>query len=203
VVTTRDTAQELARLLLSSGEAPIDDGGATAIFEAITGGPLTADISVRPACDLSDEEQALLGTLLPADAHRRDGLLRCATGIPVARVTALVITSRVPEPARNALGIAPCGHLLNPQQEGTSHTPLGHALRGLGISREQLGAAVTPGHAGDGDSEIAVLSSARLWRPSGWPLALVTEQIYTQFLDAYPPPWPLADAKWPRISAQP
>ena len=197
MVTTRNAAQELTRLLLSTGEAPIDDGGATALFEAITGGPLTADISVRPARDLSDEEQALLGTLQPADAHCREGFLRCSTGIPVARITALVITSRVPEPARGALGIAPCGHLISPQQEVTSHTPLGHALRGLGISREQLGATVAPGPGGDDGCEISVLSSARLWRPSGWPLALVTEQVYAQFLDAYPPPWPLADADPP------
>lgn len=187
-MVTTTAAQELARLLLSIGEAPIDDGGATALFEAITGGRLTADITVRPAHDLNDEERALLGTLLPADAHRREGLLHSSTGNPIARVTALLVTSRVPEPARSALGVAPCGHLLVSSQEAKTRTSLGHALRGLGVSREQLGAAVLSGHPDDADSEIAVLSSARLWLPSGWPLALVTEQIHTQFLEAYPVP---------------
>jgi hypothetical protein len=191
VVTTRTAAQELARLLLRSGEAPIEHGGAIALFETITGGPLTADISVQPAHDLSDEERVLLGALPPASFHRREGHLHCAAGIPVARITALVVTSRVPDPARTTLGIAPGGHLPAPQHEPKSHTPLGHALRGLGISREQLGAVVTRADSDD-DCEIAVLSTARLWCPSGWPLALVTEQIYAQFLDAYPPPWPLA-----------
>jgi hypothetical protein len=193
MVTARTAAQELARLLLRTGEAPLEHGGATVLLEAITGTTLSADIAVRPASDLSDEERALLGTLSPADACRREGLLRSPAGILVARVTALVVTSRVPEPARPALGIAPCGHLTTPVQEARSRTPLGHALRGLGISREQLGATVTIADPGDADSEIAVLSSARLWRPSGWPLALVTEQVYTQFLSAYPPPWPLPD----------
>lgn len=52
-----------------------------------------------------------------------------------------------------------------------------------------------PDNPGDAGNEIAQLSSARLWRPSGWPLALVTEQVYAQFLDTYPPPWPLAGGK--------
>lgn len=190
MVTTRTAAQELARLLLRRSEAPIEHGGATVLFETITDGPLTADISVLPAHDLSDEERALLGALPPADCHRREGHLHCAAGIPVARVTALVVTSRVPDPARRTLGIAPSGHPPAPQHDAKSHAPLGHALRGLGISREQLGAVVT--RADSDDCEIAVLSTTRLWCPSGWPLALVTEQIYAQFLDAYPPPWPLA-----------
>jgi hypothetical protein len=193
VVTTRTAAQELARLLLRAGEAPIEDGGATALLEAITGAPLTADITIRPATGLSDEERALLGTPHPADACRREGFLHCPGGTPVARVTALVVTGRVPEPARSTLGITPCGHPPRLVQEEHSHTPLGQALRGLGISREQLAATVTIAHPDDGDNEISVLSSARLWRPSGWPLALVTEQIYTQFLNAYPPPWPFPD----------
>jgi hypothetical protein len=193
VVTTRTAAQELARLLLSTGEAPIEHGGATALLEAITGTALTADIAIRPATDLSDEECALLGTLQPAESCRREGFLHCPAGIPVARVTALVVTSRVPEPARSALGIAPCGHLPRLVHEAQSRTPLGQALRGLGVSREQLTATVTIAHPDAAEDEIAVLSSARLWRPSGWPLALVTEQIYAQFLNAYPPPWPLPD----------
>jgi hypothetical protein len=193
VVTTRTAAQELARLLLRTGEAPIEHGGATALFETITGAPLTADISVRAATDLSDEERALLGALPTADFHRREGLLNCAAGTPVAHITALMVTSRIPEPARTSLGIAPCGHLPASVQEAKASTSLGYALRGLGISREQLGAVVTRANPDGTDAAIAVLSSARIWCPSGWPLALVTEQIHAQFLEAYPPPWLLAD----------
>ena len=201
MVTTRNTAQELARLLLGIGETPIDDGGATAVFEAITGGPLTADISVRPARDLSDEERALLGALharrrppprgAPALRGRHPGRARHRPGDnqPGARTR------------RQRAGIAPCGH-CQPQQEATVHTPLGHALRGLASAASNSAQPLPLDTAGDAGCEIAVLSSARLWRPSGWPLALVTEQIYAQFLDAYPPPWPLADAD-PPISPLP
>jgi hypothetical protein len=103
------------------------------------------------------------------------------------------VTSRVPEPARPALGITPNGYGQHTPPNGQVPTPLGRALHGLGITREQLNAAATPGHLDETGSEIAVRSTARLWTPSGWPLALVTERIYAQFLAAYPPPWPLAN----------
>jgi hypothetical protein len=67
------------------------------------------------------------------------------------------------------------------------------ALRGLAVSREQLGATVLSGHADDADSGIAVLSSTRLWLSSGWPLTLVTEQICAKFLV---PTTTLAHRRW-------
>jgi hypothetical protein len=181
-------AQELADLLLRAGEIPIEHG-ATALFESIAGGiPVNADISQAPVGQLTDEERILLGTPEPADVLHREGLLRCATGRSVASITALVVTSRIPEPARQALGITPAGHTPRRAQ---ARAPLGRALHGLGITREQLAAAATPGHLDEAGSEIAVISFARLWIPSGWPLALVTERVRAQFLAAYLPPWPL------------
>ena len=99
----------------------------------------------------------------------------------MASVTALVVVSHIPGPARTALH----GHLHRP-------TPPGRVLYGLGITREHFSATATPGHLDESSTEIAVISTGRLWTPSGWPLALVTERVHAQFLAAYPPPWPLA-----------
>lgn len=99
------------------------------------------------------------------------------------------MTHRVPEPAYPALGITPNGHIQDSSQNGHAHTPLGRALRGLGVRREQLSAAATAALVYEAGSEIAVFSVARLWAPSGWPLALVTERVHAKFLAAYPPPW--------------
>jgi hypothetical protein len=189
-----NAAQQLAYLLQHTGEASIERG-MTALLESIAGcSPISADITVGPADQLTDEERVLLGTPLLADVHRREGLLRCAADLPIASVTALVVTSRVPEPARPALSITSNGYVQHTPQDGQARTPpLGRALYGLGITREQLSAAATPGHLDEAGSEIAVRSTARLWIPSGWPLALVTERVHAQFLAAHPPPWPLAD----------
>jgi hypothetical protein len=158
--------------------------------------PVSAYITIRCADQLTDEERALLGTPVAADLHRRDGVLRCATGLSIASVTALVVTSRVPQPARLELGIAAAGPVDHAAPHlGEVCTPLGRALHGLGITREQLTTAATPGYLDEEGTEVAVLSVARLWTPSGWPLALVTERVHAQFLSAYPPPWPLARTK--------
>jgi hypothetical protein len=105
------------------------------------------------------------------------------------------VTHRVPEPAYPALGISPDGYLQDTPQNEHIHTPLGRALYGLGVTREQLSATATPYQLNEAGSEIAVVSVARLWTPSGWPLALVMERVHAQFLAAYPPPWPLAYTK--------
>ena len=186
------SAQQLANLLKRRGEVPIEHGMAT-LLESIAGGnPISADITVGAVRQLSDEERVLLGTPLLADVHRREGLLTCAADLPVAFVTALVVTSRVPGSARPALGITPNGYVQQMPPSGQVHPPLGRALQGLGITREQLSAAATPGHFDEAGSELAVRSTARLWTPSGWPVALLAERVYAQFLAAYPPPWPLA-----------
>ncbi len=180
-------AQQLADLLQRTNEAPIERG-AMALLESIAGGnPISADVSIADVRQLTDEERVLLGTPSVADVHRREGMLRSAAGFPIAGITALMVTSRVPEPARLALGITLDGRIeRTPQKEQASR-----ALHGLGITREQLSATTVSGHLDNADPEIAVRSTARLWTPSGWPLALVIERVYAQFLAAYPPPWPL------------
>jgi hypothetical protein len=188
---------ELALLLLRIPRTPIEDGGATAIFEAIAGigQKVTADISARPVCELTHSERALLSVVFLADVHRREGILQCSAGIPVAHVSVLVVTSRVPAPARPALGITAAGQRCGCPGERCGcpgEMPLGHALRGLGVYREQLSVRVTPGLVDEAGNEIALRSTARLRTASGWPLALVTEDVHERFLLAYPPPWPLA-----------
>jgi hypothetical protein len=101
-----------------------------------------------------------------------------------------------------ALGITPSGHVQHTAQNGQSHPPLGRALHGLGITREQFSAIATPYHIEEAGTEIAVVSTARLWTPSGWPLALVTERVHAQFLAAHPPPWPIPEtsAEQPEVA---
>lgn len=184
-------AQQLADLLMRTIEPVPIEHGATALLQSIAGSsPISADIVVEPASQLTDEEHVLLGAPVLADVHRREGLLRCAPDLPVANVTALVVTHRVPEPAYPALGISPPGYLQHPPHNEHTRTPLGRALHGLGVTREQLSATATPYHLNEAGAEIAVLSVARLWTPSGWPLALVTERVHAQFLATYPPPGP-------------
>lgn len=184
-------AAELARLLARTGETPIECDGAMAVFEAIAGsGPLIASMSVHPRRCVLPRERELLRAGERDEIHQRDGVLRCAAGVPVAEVIALVVTCRVPAPARPALSITPSGRLI----PGHSRTPLGNALRGLGVRIEQLGVARTPGRADEAGAGQVLASTALLRTASGLPLALVTERVYARFLAAYPPPWPLAQA---------
>jgi hypothetical protein len=185
-------ARELADLLLRRTEAVPIEQGVIAVLESIAGSsPIDADVSVAPVGQVTDEERVLLGAPILADVHRWHGLLRCAPDIPVAHVSALMVAHRVPDAARTGLGISPRGEV---QPDGHSRPVLGHVLYGLGVTREQLVAAATPYQINEADSEIAVLSVARLWTPSGWPLALVTERVHATYLAACPPPWPLANA---------
>jgi hypothetical protein len=179
-------AEELARLLLRVGDAPIEHG-ATTLFARIAG-QVAADIYTRPAPELSDEANDMLGSPRHDDVHLREGLLRCAAGVPIAHVCVLVVTSRVPVPARPALGITLSGR-LRPGQSADG-IPLGRALAGMGVRREQLSVTVERDCLDETGNELAVRSQARLRLPADWPLALVTELVYASFLAAYPPPWP-------------
>ncbi len=184
-----DGVRELIGFLVGTPDAPIESGDMTALFEAVCGSPVTAEISVRAARDVNDRELAILRAGGADRVHTCDGVLRAAVGIPVAEVTALIVTPRVPGPAREALGITRAGGLL----PGPCRQPIGRALRGLGVRREQLGVRLTPGrHDALGQAQ-SLCSVARLWTGSGCPLALVTEYAYAPFLDQFPPPWP-----WPR-----
>jgi hypothetical protein len=185
-------ARELARLLGAGACCPVERGGATALLAAIAGQrALAADVAVRQARDATQEERDLLAWPRLSDLHRREGLLRTSSGLPVALVTALVVTSRVPPPARPALGVTPAGLLAcgAPPRQARSQAPLGRAVSGCAVSREQLAVAVTPGCLDEAGDEVALRSCARLWLPSGWPLAVVTERVYAGFLDAFPLPW--------------
>jgi hypothetical protein len=176
--------EELARL--AAGDQPIETGGATAVFEAIARGRLTADVMTYPAGHLGAEHAGLLQVVSPADLHVRAGVLLCAAGVPVSQVTTLVVTSRVPERARASLGITRAGTLA-PVPGGT---PLGRALRGLGVRREQQSVVLTPECRDAFGSEQALRSCALLRSADGLPLAWVTERVYARFLEAFPPPWP-------------
>jgi hypothetical protein len=90
---------------------------------------------MAPAGQLTDEERVLLSTPVAADVHRREGLLRCATGISVAIATALVVTRRIPE-----AGPIETGHL-----PGRTHPPHGSSAdRGRNATRPRLAAHPLP-----------------------------------------------------------
>jgi chorismate-pyruvate lyase len=177
--------EELARLLSAAGEEPIESG-ATALFEAVTGGRLTASVLTRPARRVAARQKRLLRVRDGEAMHVRAGVLLCPGGVPVAQVTTLVVSARIPDRARASLGVTSSGTLM--PVPGT--TPLGRALRGLGVRREQRDAVITPGCTDAYGARLAVRSTALLRTADGTPLAWVIERIFARFLEAFPPPWP-------------
>lgn len=177
--------EELVRLLDAAGDQPIESG-ATTLFESVTGGRLTASVLTRPASRVAAREKRLLRVRDGEAMHVRAGMLLCPGGVPVAQVTTLVVNARIPDHARASLGVTASGTLM--PVPGT--TPLGRALRGLGIRREQCDAVVTPGCTDASGARLAVRSTALLRRADGAPLAWVIERIFALFLEAFPPPWP-------------
>ena len=180
-----NAAEELTALLAAQESTPIELGGATALFEAISGGKVTAEIRSSGRCQLTDDERRRLRPGASDTAFTRHGTLRTAGGVPVAEVTAVILPRRVPGPARPDLGITKSGTPL----DGARSIPLGRALRGRGVAREQIEARLTPG-ARDAAGAPQALYSAALLRIAV-PLALVTERVYEEFLDEFPPPWPI------------
>ena len=185
--------EELARLLGAAGDEPIEQG-ATAVFEAITGGELTASVLTRPAARVAPDEKKLLRVRDGEGMHVRAGVLFCPRGVPVAQVTTLVVNARIPYCARASLGVTRTGRLM----PAPGSTPLGRALRGLGIRRDQWEAIITPGCIDSVGDRLAVRSTALLRTADGLPLAWVIERIYARFLEAFPPPWP--DLQRPRMA---
>jgi hypothetical protein len=177
--------EELARLLCAAGDEPIESG-ATALFEAIAGGRLTASVLTRPASRAAAREKKLLRVRDGEAMHVRAGVLLRAGGVPVAQVTTLVVNARIPGCARASLGVTASGTLM----PVPGRTPLGRALRGLGVRRDQRDAVVTPGCTDAFGARLAVRSTALLRTADGTPLAWVVERIYAGFLEAFPPPWP-------------
>jgi hypothetical protein len=178
--------EELASMLAVMGDGPVETGGATAVFEAISGGRLTADVLSSPVARVSQEEKSLLKVQDGEILHVRSGVLRCPGCITVAQVTAVVVNARVPERARASLGITRSGQLM----PVPGSTPLGRALRGLGVRREQRAVVLTPGCRDAFGARLALRSSALLLSAQSMPLAWVVERVYARFVETFPPPWP-------------
>lgn len=177
-------AEELARLLSARGSGPVGRSGATRLLSAVAGSPLAAEMQVR---DGQEDPGPCRRQLLEAGdspLHERHGRLVDAAGDTVAGTSAWIVTERVPAPARLPLGISPSGVRLAPGKT----IPLGTALSGLGVTREQgpVRLAVDP------DSGLpAVISAALLRTRAGKPLAFVRETISARWIADRPPPWPV------------
>jgi chorismate-pyruvate lyase len=178
-------AEALAAWLLARQPGrPVEECGATAIFTAICGQIITADIQSRRVRPPTAREQRLLQAPGAPAVHERRGTLQAASGMPVAEITAVVLPSRLPGSIADLLGITGSGAALTAAAE----VPLGRALRGLGVRREPLQARRTPGASDAAGQEQVIYSASRLWL--GGPVAVVTERVYRSFLAAFPRPWP-------------
>jgi hypothetical protein len=178
-------AEALAAWLLARQPGrPVEECGATAIFAAICGQAITADIQSRRARPPTAREQRLLQAPGAPAVHERRGTLQAAPGMPVAAITAVLLPSRLPGSAAHLLGITGSGAA----PPAPAEVPLGRALRGLGVRREPLQARRTPGASDAAGQEQVIYSASRLWL--GGPVAVVTERVYRSFLAAFPGPWP-------------
>jgi hypothetical protein len=178
-------AEALAAWLLACQPGrPVEEGGATAIFAAICGQAITADIHFRYARPATAREQQLLQVPGAPAVHERRGTLQAAPGMPVAEITAVLLPSRLPGSVRELLGITGSGAAPS----AAAQVPLGRALRGLGGRREPLQAQLTPGASDAAGQEQVIYSASRLWLRG--PVAVVTERVYGSFLAAFPGPWP-------------
>jgi hypothetical protein len=171
----------IARLLAEQHGRPVEDCGATAAFAAISGAEVTAVMASRGPRELTQREQQQLQSLGVTTGYERRGTLY-AGGVPAAATTAVLLPRRIPEAARQALGIGPGGEPLP-----APDLPLGRALAGLGVRREPLDVTPTSGQRDALGNDLVICSSARLWL--GGPIAVVTERVYREFLTAYPGPW--------------
>ena len=176
--------EELALLMATAGEGPVETAGTAALLEAISGRPLVVDVVSCPAGRVPTAETALLRAEGRQDLHVRAGVLRCGT-VLAAQVTAVVVTGRVPARARVGLGITRSGRLL--PVPGSEH--LGRALHGLGVRRDQHELALTPASRDVFGERQVLRSSALLLSAGGAALAWTVERIYAGFLEAFPPPW--------------
>jgi hypothetical protein len=176
-----DAGMLIAWLLAAPRDRPVEDGGATAAFAAISGAEITAVMQSRGPRELTRREQQQLQALGATSGHERRGTLYAGT-VQAAATTAVLLPHRIPAAVRQTLGIGPGGDAL--PERGV---PLGRALGGLGVRREPLEVVPTPGERDAGGNELVICSAARLWL--GCPIAIVTERIYQKFLAAYPGPW--------------
>jgi hypothetical protein len=176
-----DIGTLIAWLLEAPRGCPVEQGGATAAFAAISGDPVTAVMGSRGPRELTQREQQLLQAMGATIGHERRGVLY-AGAVPAAAVTAVLLPHRIPAAALQAIGTDTAGAAL-----ADAGVPLGRALAGLGVRREPLEVLPTPGQRDAGGKEQVIWSAARLWL--GCPIAVVTELVYKEFLTAYPGPW--------------
>ena len=169
----------IERLRVVPQGTPVEESGATAVLAAISGCAVDAFMQSRGPRPLTRREQELLQSMGTTTGHERCGVLY-ADNVPAAATTAVLLPARVPAAVRATLGIGPDGETL-PEIAGV---PLGRALSGLGARREPLDVAATPGEHDDAGHELVLRSSARLWLDR--PIAIVTERVYREFLDAFP-----------------
>jgi hypothetical protein len=175
---------KLAVILAVAGDGPVETRGTARLFEAIAQQPVFADIAACPAARVPLAETALLQAEGRNDLHVRAGVLRCGS-ILAAQVTEIVVTGRIPVPARAALGITKSGRpMLVP---GSS--PLERALHATGVWREQHDISLTPDAADVTGARQPLLSSSLLLSPGGFPLAWTVERVYAEFLEAFPALW--------------
>jgi hypothetical protein len=176
-------AQALADILATRQDAALEMGGLAALLESIAGEPLIADVTLTARHDLDDDQRELLTPGQRDAACSRSGLLRTASGMPVAGVGAVLLPRRVPPPARPALGITPAGQPLDGRRSGP---PLEAALRGMGVRWVQLDVLRDP-ELTDSGIPIALYSLALL--RAAQPVGIVVVQVRADFLGAFPPPW--------------
>lgn len=176
-------AQSLAAILATRQDAALEQGGLAALLESIAGEPLIDDVTLTARHDLADDVREQLRPGRRDNACGRSGLLRTASGMPVAAVAADLLARRVPAPVRPALGITPAGQPLDGHRSGP---PLESVLRGMGVRWVQLGVLAGPGLT---DSGIAVALYSRALLRAAQPIGIVTVRVHADFLTAFPPPW--------------
>jgi hypothetical protein len=152
-------------------------GPATLLFEELAREQIRIELAGRADRPLTAAECHELHVSPQAIGHHRTGRLRGVDSrLVAAEVSSVVVSWRLPAPARMALGI-PCPGEPTPPP---SALPLGKALAGLGVRREPLGARLVRdaagGVGGAASGGICVESSARMWL-GDVPVALASERV--------------------------
>lgn len=185
-------AAELAGLLPAGTDAAIEQGGLTALLEAITGRTVIAE--VHSTCELGKDGLAWreLGDdapdrLRPGRSDRvylRRGIFCIKDAAAAAEFTAALLPRRVPMPSRPDMGVRSAYTM----QAGRQMLFPGRALRNQGIRRQQLETSIVTGRHGFTGARLGICSRGLLYGLH--PVALVIERVFAAFLEEFPPPWP-------------
>jgi len=152
-------------------------GTATALFERLAGEQICIELSGRADRPLTAGEAYQLRAAPGTLGHQRTGTLRAVrSGLVAAEVTSLIVPTRLPAAARQALGIPGADNPAPP----LSDIPLGTALADLGVRREPVGARFTGDGTGMAGGLAWVESSARMWLDDA-PVALASERVPASF----------------------